>query len=118
MKRLSKGEIERLRNHLERSRIDLRKSIDRAKVEGQAIVKEDVDDIADLAERAYTKESLFGQSQHARVLLRMVEEALARIREGSFGLCISCGNEINQKRLEAVPWARYCIDCQQRLERS
>lgn len=118
MKRLSKEEIERLRKHLERLRIDLRKSVDRAKTEGQATVKEDVDHIADLAERAYTKESLFGQSQYARALLRMVEEALARIREGSFGLCAACGNGINQKRLEAVPWARYCIDCQQRLERS
>jgi DnaK suppressor protein len=46
----------------------------------------------------------------------MVEGALARIREGAFGECISCGKEINPKRLEAVPWTRHCIECQEKLE--
>jgi len=46
----------------------------------------------------------------------MVETALQRIREGVFGECVSCGNEINPKRLEAVPWTRYCIACQEKLE--
>jgi len=50
-------------------------------------------------------------------LLQMVENALVRIREGAFGECVNCGNEINPKRLEAVPWTRYCIDCQEKLEK-
>ena len=41
---------------------------------------------------------------------------LSRIREGSFGECIHCGKEINAKRLEAVPWTRHCIECQEKLE--
>jgi DnaK suppressor protein len=45
-----------------------------------------------------------------------VDEGLARIREGAFGECISCGQEINPKRLEAVPWTRHCIECQEKLE--
>jgi RNA polymerase-binding transcription factor len=49
-------------------------------------------------------------------VLSMVEGALSRIREGSFGECISCGEEINPKRLEAVPWTRHCIGCQEKLE--
>ena len=52
-----------------------------------------------------------------RQLLQMVDGALARIREGSFGECISCGKEINAKRLEAVPWTRHCIECQEKLEK-
>ena len=47
----------------------------------------------------------------------MVESALDRIRQGSFGQCISCGEDINTKRLEAVPWTRYCIACQEKLEK-
>ena len=47
----------------------------------------------------------------------MVEGALARMREGNFGECISCGKEINPKRLEAVPWTRHCIECQEKLEK-
>jgi DnaK suppressor protein len=46
----------------------------------------------------------------------MVENALSRIREGTFGECISCGKDINAKRLEAVPWTRHCIECQEKLE--
>ena len=42
---------------------------------------------------------------------------IARIREGSFGECVSCGKEINAKRLEAVPWTRHCIECQEKAEK-
>jgi len=45
-----------------------------------------------------------------------VTPLLARIREGSFGECSHCGKEINAKRLEAVPWTRHCIECQEKLE--
>jgi len=50
-------------------------------------------------------------------LLRNIEAALVRVRDGIFGECVSCGEEINVKRLEALPWARYCIECQEKLER-
>jgi DnaK suppressor protein len=40
-----------------------------------------------------------------------------RIRESSFGECISCHEELQQKRLEAVPWTRYCITCQEKKEK-
>jgi DnaK suppressor protein len=46
----------------------------------------------------------------------MVDGALERLREGEFGECIACGKEINAKRLEAVPWTRHCIECQEKLE--
>ena len=45
-----------------------------------------------------------------------MESALERIRTGAFGQCISCGSDINVKRLEAVPWTRYCIACQEKVE--
>jgi DnaK suppressor protein len=50
-------------------------------------------------------------------LLQAVESALGRIRDGSFGQCLSCGNEIGGARLEAVPWTPYCIQCQEDFER-
>ena len=73
-------------------------------------------DIADRAASSYNKEFLFHQSNNERQLLQMVESALDRIRKGVFGECISCGKEINSKRLEAVPWTRHCIECQEKLE--
>jgi DnaK suppressor protein len=48
--------------------------------------------------------------------LQLVDDALARIKDGSFGECISCHEELQQKRLEAVPWTRYCITCQEKME--
>jgi DnaK suppressor protein len=47
-------------------------------------------------------------------LLRGIEEALARIRNGTFGTCEACRNQIPGARLEAVPWTRHCRDCKER----
>ncbi|HLA15814.1 MAG TPA: TraR/DksA C4-type zinc finger protein [Candidatus Limnocylindrales bacterium] len=48
----------------------------------------------------------------ARAQLEAVEAALARIEAGTYGRCTSCGNPITPERLEAIPWAEHCIDCQ------
>jgi len=73
--------------------------------DGRTVDEDSAQDIADRAASSYTKEFLFSQSNNDRQILQMVDGALARIREGSFGECISCGKEINAKRLEAVPCA-------------
>lgn len=50
-------------------------------------------------------------------LLRNVEAALQRIADGSFGICLHCEEEIKPKRLQAVPWAAYCVRCQEAADR-
>jgi DnaK suppressor protein len=74
-------------------------------------------DAMDRATSRYEKESLLQRSNKEQQLLRMVESALDRIRDGSFGQCVSCRNEIDRRRLEAVPWTPYCIQCQEDFER-
>jgi DnaK suppressor protein len=74
-------------------------------------------DPADIASTAYTKDLLFSQSANERGILRLVEEALRRIDAGDYGVCANCEEEIQDKRLEAVPWARHCIKCQDLQER-
>ena len=91
--------------------------VSRTEQDGRTIDDDSAQDIADRAASSYTKEFLFHQSNNDRQLLAMVETALQRIREGEFGECVNCGNEINAKRLEAVPWTRYCIECQEKLEK-
>jgi DnaK suppressor protein len=49
-------------------------------------------------------------------LLRAIEEALARIRQGTYGVCSSCGQSISKARLNAVPWTRLCRDCKERQQ--
>jgi DnaK suppressor protein len=46
-------------------------------------------------------------------MLREVERALKRVAGGTYGVCESCGEEISSNRLKAIPWARYCLTCQE-----
>ena len=73
-------------------------------------------DIADKAANSYTKEFLFSLSNTERALLHEVDDALARIEGHRYGVCASCAEEMNLKRLEAVPWARLCLSCQEKQE--
>jgi DnaK suppressor protein len=50
-------------------------------------------------------------------LLRNIRAALARIADGSYGICLHCEEEIKPKRLDAVPWTPYCIRCQEAADR-
>jgi DnaK suppressor protein len=80
--------------------------------------KEDdsIKDLGDQANTAYTREFLFELGNGDRRLLREVVTALQKIDEGSFGDCERCGEPIADRRLEALPFARYCIDCQRAAE--
>jgi len=114
---MEKKKLETFKKRLELRQQQLRHMVTRNQQDGRAADEEATQDVADRAASSYTKEFLFSQSNNDRQLLNMVEGALARIREGSFGECVSCGKEINSKRLEAVPWARHCIECQEKAEK-
>lgn len=74
-------------------------------------------DPADMAANAYTKELLMSMSTNDRQLLESIDRALYRIEEGEYGYCDNCGEPIQEKRLEAVPWAQHCVRCQELNER-
>ena len=65
---------------------------------------------------AYTKEFLFSLSNNERDMLQLVDEALVRIDDRRYGTCVVCEEELDRKRLEAVPWAKRCISCQEKQE--
>jgi DnaK suppressor protein len=113
---MEKKKLDYFRKRLEERQHLLRNNVSRTEMDGRHSDEDSAQDIADRAASSYNKEFLFHQSNSDRQLLQMVETALERIREGSFGQCVSCGQEINAKRLEAVPWTRYCIQCQEKME--
>ncbi len=113
---MDKKKLEGFRKRLETRQQELRRIVSRTQQDGRNANEDTAQDIADKAASSYNKEFLFHLSNADRQLLMMVEGALARIREGNFGECISCGREINSKRLDAVPWTRHCIECQKKLE--
>ncbi len=73
-------------------------------------------DLVDKAETSYTKEFLLSLSDTERSQLMLIDEALRRIDTDDFGACQLCGQEINRKRLVALPWTPTCIDCQEKAE--
>ena len=75
-----------------------------------------IKDLGDQANTAYTREFFFELGNGDRRLLRDVVAALQKIDDGSFGSCERCGETISDKRLDALPFARYCIKCQRLAE--
>ena len=73
-----------------------------------------LDEVQHAAERELAIRNLDRESN----LLRNVRSALRRIEDGTFGTCLHCEEEISPKRVAAVPWAPYCIQCQEQADRS
>lgn len=113
---MDKKKLDYFKKRLETRQQELRRTVSRTEQDGRTVDEDSAQDIADRAASSYTKEFLFHQSNTDRQLLQMVEGALSRIRENSFGECVACGKDINAKRLEAVPWTRHCIECQEKVE--
>jgi DnaK suppressor protein len=109
-------DFEAHREHLLERRqeiLDLYESDVRA---GQASTDEGTDDIVDRANNSYNRELMFSLSDNERTHLLAIDAALERIKAGAYGTCANCGREIGVKRLEAVPWTRFCVDCQELVE--
>ena len=75
-------------------------------------------DIADKASSAYNKEFLLNLTDTERKELQRIEDALDRITSSEYSVCVACGCNISVKRLDAVPWAAHCIECQEKHENS
>ncbi|HEV2713311.1 MAG TPA: TraR/DksA C4-type zinc finger protein [Gaiellaceae bacterium] len=73
--------------------------------------------MADTATETVDREIDYTLEEHDGRLLKAIDEALARIDAGTYGVCVNCGAQIAPERLEAMPWATLCIDCKRREER-
>src|SRR5580704_8236769 len=106
---MDKKRLEYYKKKLATRREELVRGIARTEQEGREADEDPTVDLGDKAANSYTKEFLFGQTHNDRSLL-------ALIKDGTYGECNSCHEELQQKRLEAVPWTRYCITCQEKTE--
>ena len=73
-------------------------------------------DPVDLAVRNYSKNVQLAVSENDSRQLELIDEALERLEDEEYGVCQNCETEINPKRLAAIPWARYCLNCQELRE--
>ncbi len=78
--------------------------------------KENLADAIDLASMESNRDFQLRIRDRERVLIHKIKEAIARIDDGAYGICVLCGNEISEKRLIARPVATHCIDCKTELE--
>jgi DnaK suppressor protein len=115
-KNIEQKDIERLRQKLELQRDETRQFLRRVEREAQSLDGDSVQDSADRSVISVSKEFLFERSSQRRTVLRLIEAALKRIADGSFGVCVGCGDDIQSRRLEALPWTQFCLRCQGELE--
>ena len=111
---MTKTELNKFKEALENKQAELSQVLRNR--EGIAIEKspDALDEVQNAAERELAIRNLDRESN----LLRNVRAALARIDEGTFGVCLHCEEDISIKRLNAVPWAPYCIQCQEIADKS
>lgn len=111
---MTKTELNKFRNTLEAKQSELEHFVSNR--EGIAIEKspDALDEVQHAAERELAIRNLDRESN----LLRNVRGALRRIQDGSFGVCLHCEEDISPKRLAAVPWTAYCIQCQELADRN
>jgi RNA polymerase-binding protein DksA len=114
---MTEHELTQLRKRLEEWHADVLRKLTALEREGRGLQQEYPEDIGERAVTSLSKELLFQQATQNRQLLRSIEAAIERIRLGTFGACVSCGNEIGGKRLAAMPFTAYCRECQESLER-
>ena len=114
--RMRPDQLTHFQTRLVDKRRQLEDEVGRCVLYGKDLKDDASKDLGDQALNAYTREFQFELGSGDRRLLRDVLAALRKLDEGGFGECERCAEEISEKRLEALPFARYCIECQRHVE--
>ena len=109
--------LETIRKRLIGLREDLLAEIRRKNAEAASLRDEGVPDIADQGLTDNLSELLHLLSDSKREEILNIDEALERLRQGRYGLCLECGEPIDIERLELRPYTRFCIDCKTQMEK-
>jgi DnaK suppressor protein len=106
----------RYRSFLKEQRAAVHLRLDILKHEGRSLGGSEVKDEADRGRDSVANQFSAVRQSQAQVLLEDINAALDRIDAGRFGECANCSQQISTKRLIAVPWAKYCITCQELID--
>lgn len=115
-KKMGKKEREEFRKTLLQKKEMIVRKLSELTNESKEMETNVAQDVIDKAETSYTKEFLLSLSDADREQLLFIDEALKRLKRDEFGVCQLCHQDIGRKRLEAVPWTPYCINCQEKAE--
>jgi DnaK suppressor protein len=110
-----KTKFETYRKILEKKADEVRRSMSAQRAAQVITRQEHPHDEGDLSQQSHEEWIFLNRNILDLKLLREVQDALLRINQGTYGICHECEEPISAKRLDAVPWAKYCISCQERL---
>lgn len=114
---MKRTELERFRKLLLAKRAEL---VDRVRAARSSETEESESEAPDLGDRALntmSRDLIHQLSTSERDIVRRIEWALGRIEQGGYGSCVHCGRAVQPGRLQAVPWAKHCIECQELQDR-
>lgn len=90
--------------------------LERSSDYGKQRLREDAEDLVDQATDSQARDVVYALSSAEGDMIKEIDSALERIDAGEYGTCVNCGEPIQKRRLEAVPWARLCVPCQELQE--
>lgn len=122
--KLSKKQLDYFKKRLQKIKEEILHDIRNMDQVNDANAKENSGDVsghaqhmADVATDMYDREFTLGLASNDRELLNKVESALKRIQEGTYGICLKSKKTIPLARLKAIPYAEFCVEAQEELER-
>ena len=111
----AKTRFDQYQKALEAKADELRRSMSAQKI-AQVVSRLDVpSDEGDLSQQSHEEWIFLNRNTLDMKLLRDVQAALRRIQQSTYGVCAACEEPISAKRLDAVPWAKFCVRCQERI---
>jgi DnaK suppressor protein len=115
MKSSVKSKYETYRKILEKKAAEVQNSMSAQKAAQVLAREEHPHDEGDLSQQSHEEWIFLNRNTLDIKLLREVQDALRRIEAGTYGVCYECDEPISVKRLDAVPWAKFCVSCQERI---
>jgi DnaK suppressor protein len=114
MRSYVKNKFETYKKILEKKAAELQTGMSAQRAAQVLAREEHPHDEGDLSQQSHEEWLFLNRNTLDIKLLREVQDALHRIEQGTYGVCYECEEPISAKRLDAVPWAKYCVTCQER----
>lgn len=110
---MNRKQLDKFKKLLEAKRAELLDRVKAARASEQDGPSEGAPDLGDRALSTMTRDLSYRLTAGERDILKRIDAALDRIESETYGECLNCGKKVLKARLDAVPWARHCIDCQE-----
>lgn len=110
---MNRKQMEKFKKLLDDKRVELLARVQAARATETAGPSENAPDLGDRALSSVTRDLSYVLSTGERDILKRIDDALDRLEAETYGECLNCEKKVQQGRLNAVPWARHCIDCQE-----